>query len=298
MELIWLESFVTLAETCNLRAAASQLGISPTTLSERIAQLESYLGARLLNRSRKGSALTEQGQVFLQDARKLLQSWSDISTHVQIMDSTPSSSLRIVFQDRSPVPVVCRFLDDFLMRHPDITPCLYSDQDIALEDGLLSGRVDLYFAYAPQITNPVLARRPVFSTRLGVLLPTSHRLAWKPSLSLKELDGETLILYPETLDPSLRSLELAAIRASGIRYNLFKGELSPMYYSFPVSMGQGVAMIPWLMRTHKPPRVASIPLSDPLCQCTIDMVYSLENSNPALLTFLREYGDRTGVDDL
>lgn len=299
MESCWLEAFAALAETCSIRTAAAQLGISPATLSERVAALEAYLGVKLFDRGAKGSQLTEQGTLYLRDARQLLSDWRSIVDQVRAMDSHPIGFLRMAFQEKALPPVVGRFLDEFLLRHPDVRPSLFNDQEISIAEGLNSEQLDLYFAYQPQDASCTgLVRRPVFRTRLCALVPSDHRLAWKQSISLSELDGETLLIYPETRETSLRDWELEALRASGIRYSLFDGHTSPLYYTLTVQMGQGVAICPWLLRGHNPRRTTFLPLTDPMCQCTIDMLYHPENKNPALRLFLEEFGDREGEDDL
>ncbi len=299
MELSWLEAFLALAETGSIRTAAAQLGISPATLSERVSALEAHLCVKLLDRGSRGTVLTEQGKLYLVDARKLLNNWQSILQQVQPLDTHPVSFLRMAFQEKALPPVVGRFLDQFLIRHPDVTPSLYNDQDVGIADGLGGGMVDLYFAYSPRESFCAnLVRRPVFRTRLGVLVSNKHSLAWKNSISLSELDGETFLIYPETRETSLRERELDALRASGIRYSLFEGYASPLYYTLLVQMGQGVAICPILLRGHFPRYTTLLPLTDPLCQCTIDMLYHPENDNPALRLFLEEFGDQEGEDDL
>lgn len=297
MELSWLEAFLALAETGNVRAAAAQLGVSPSTLSERVAALEEYLNVKLLDHRARRTTLTEQGLLYLDDARALLERWQVILEQVRTMDTRPVRCLRLGIQGRMLPPLVGRFLDQFLARYPDITPSLYNDQEIGLADGLGSGKVDLYFAYSPQEAFCAnLSRRPVFHTRLGALVPNRHELAWKSSISLSELDGETFLLYPETRTTSLRERELAALRASGIRYSLFEGHVSPLYYTLPVQMGQGVAICPMQLQGHTPRYTTLLPLTDPLCQCSIDMLWLPDNDNPALRLFLEEFGTQEGED--
>ena len=305
MELCWLEAFLALAETRSIRNAAAQLGVSPATLSDRVTALENHLGVKLLNRGTQGTDLTEQGKLYMTDARKLLSEWQNILRQVQPLDVRPTQILRIAFQEKVLPPVVGRFLDQFLVRHPDIVLSLYNDQDVGIADGLGvtdssdKGRVDLYFAYSPpESLCAGLVHRPVFHTRLGVLVPNKHPLVWKKAVSLQELDGEIFLIYPETQERSLRERELDALRASGIRFSLFGGYMSPLYYSLPVQMECGVAICPMLMRGHVPRYTTLLPLTDPLCQCSIDMLYHPENDNPTLRLFLEEFGDQEGVDDL
>lgn len=297
MELCWLEAFLALAETGSIRAAAARLGVSPSTLSERVSALEEQLGVKLLDRRSRKTALTGQGELYLDEARALLERWQTILEQVRTMDTRPVRCLRLAFQGRILPPLVGRFLDQFLLRHPDITPSLYNDQEIGIADGLGSGKVDAYFAYSPQEAYCAsLSRRPVFRTCLGALVPNRHSLAWKSSISLSELDGETFLLYPETCVTSLRERELSALRAAGIRYSLFEGHLSPIYYTLPVQMGQGIAICPMQLQGHTPRFTTLLPLTDPLCRCSIDMLWHPENDNPALRLFLEEFGTQEGED--
>jgi DNA-binding transcriptional LysR family regulator len=299
MESNWLKAFAALAETHSVRKAAARLQVSSATLSERVAALESYLGVNLFDRGVKGSELTEQGRLYLQDAYQLLNAWEVIVEQLRTMDSRPIHFLRLAFQEKVLPPVVARFLDEFLPRHPNIELSLYNDQEIDFAQGLNSGQVDLCFAYCPQGPSYVgLTRRPVFYTQLCALLPGDHRLAWKRSVCLSELDGETLLIYPETRDTSLRDRELEVLRVSGIRYSLYENHVSPVYYTLLVQMGRGIAICPGLLRGHNPRHTVFLPLTDPTCQCSIDMLYQPNNNNPALRLFLKEFGEREGEDDL
>lgn len=139
----------------------------PATLSERVSALETYLCVKLFERGAKGSELTEQGKLYLRDARRLLGDWKHIVDQVRTMDSHPIGFLRMAFQEKALPPVVGRFLDEFLPRHPDIEPSLFNDEEVGIAEGLNSRRVDLYFAYCPQEAACAgLVQRPIFRTRM------------------------------------------------------------------------------------------------------------------------------------
>jgi DNA-binding transcriptional LysR family regulator len=72
MELRHLRCFITVAEELHFSRAAERLNIEQSPLSRTIKQLENNLGVRLLERTPRGARLTWAGQVFLEDARRVL----------------------------------------------------------------------------------------------------------------------------------------------------------------------------------------------------------------------------------
>lgn len=73
MKLNQLEIFVTVVETGSFSAAAVELGCTQSRVSHAIAELESELGTRLLNRSHAGSLPSDAGHRVLEKARQMLR---------------------------------------------------------------------------------------------------------------------------------------------------------------------------------------------------------------------------------
>ncbi|WP_076417295.1 LysR family transcriptional regulator [Colwellia sp. UCD-KL20] len=78
MEFYHLRSFVVVAKTGNLTAAAKQLCTTPPAISAHIKSLEEELKTPLFERSSKGMALTEKGKLLLPKAEKTLNSAIDM----------------------------------------------------------------------------------------------------------------------------------------------------------------------------------------------------------------------------
>jgi DNA-binding transcriptional LysR family regulator len=72
MRLRQLEYFVAICEYGSFNAAAEQLLVAQPSLSQQIRALEREVGAELLERGRKGVALTAAGRVFLPRAQSVL----------------------------------------------------------------------------------------------------------------------------------------------------------------------------------------------------------------------------------
>lgn len=74
-----IRSFVTVAETGSLSAAARRIGISQPTLGRHIAELERALGVTLFLRGRKGYSLTEQGAALFERGKAVSEHASAFS---------------------------------------------------------------------------------------------------------------------------------------------------------------------------------------------------------------------------
>jgi DNA-binding transcriptional LysR family regulator len=74
MELTWLEDFLALNATMNFSKAALVRNVTQSTFSRRIQNLESWIGAPLVDRSTFPAALTEAGKAFRATAEDIVQS--------------------------------------------------------------------------------------------------------------------------------------------------------------------------------------------------------------------------------
>lgn len=287
----WLEAFIALAETHSIRTASARLGTSPATLSDRISALEEYLGVKLLNRDASGSTLSERGQIYLPDAIHLLKSWGRITTQARMLNDTPSSRLRMVIQGHLlPPPPLDAFLKRFLMQNYHVIPEMYDDRELGIEEGLHGGKLDLYFAFCPSsLEFPGISHQTVYTTRLCALVPVNHRLAKREAISLSDLDGETLLLSPETKVPYLRARELDALQTAGVRYFTLDGHFTPRLQDLLVSVERGVALLPHSQCFPVAGVTTVLPLTDPSCQCSMEMLYLSDAVNPVLWQFLDEF---------
>ncbi len=289
METEQLREFVLVAETGSLRSAAARLGLSPAALSAHMAALEESLGVRLLERNSHGARLTEQGRLFERDAAQLTGDWDKLRSRLASLDDSAGRRLRVAVAGQSMPPRLGPFLDIFNLRYPDVRLSLLDDRETGIADGLGDG-ADLYFAYAAEAPAGT-ERRSVYSTALCVLVPQSHRLAYRTRVSLRELEGERFILTPETRENSLRERERALLAGSGIAFSLYDEPVSPTWYQLLVPIGKGLAFCPWVARDLVPPGSAVLALSDEGCAIPLYMLFRPDNPNPLLGRFREEFGE-------
>jgi DNA-binding transcriptional LysR family regulator len=112
--------FVRVCATRNLSAAGREFGLSPAASSARMAQLEKRLGARLLHRTTRQIALTQDGETFLERALALLEAAEQAASSVGEASAQPQGLLRVAasvsFGRLHIVPALAQFLE----RYPGI----------------------------------------------------------------------------------------------------------------------------------------------------------------------------------
>uniref|UniRef100_UPI0031018AFA LysR family transcriptional regulator n=1 Tax=Neorhizobium sp. EC2-8 TaxID=3129230 RepID=UPI0031018AFA len=88
MEVKWLEDFLALAKTLNFSKAAEERHVTQSAFSRRIRQLESWVGASLIDRATYPSRLTEAGARFVLVAEQTLQALYQARRNLQVEDGT------------------------------------------------------------------------------------------------------------------------------------------------------------------------------------------------------------------
>ena len=73
LSLLWLQAFVAVARSDTLQDAAARAGLSTSTLSSHLRNLENHLGASLFDHSKRPLVLTANGQRFLHHAEAVLE---------------------------------------------------------------------------------------------------------------------------------------------------------------------------------------------------------------------------------
>jgi DNA-binding transcriptional LysR family regulator len=90
-----MDAFVRVVETGSFVAAAERLGISTSSLSRLIAELEQHLGARLLNRTTRRLSLTESGQSYYERCVVLLADLAEAEALAGQAAAEPRGTIRL-----------------------------------------------------------------------------------------------------------------------------------------------------------------------------------------------------------
>lgn len=131
-----LRFFVTVADSPSLAAAARELDVSRSAVTQRLRQLEARLGCLLLERSTRHLRLTEEGRLLLDRSRSLLTDLDDITGILNLRRNVISGHLRIAAPLGFGRRYVTPMLADFRERHPSVDVSLtLTDRPVIAEEG-------------------------------------------------------------------------------------------------------------------------------------------------------------------
>ena len=186
-----METFVRVVETGSFSAAARQLRVGQPAVSKSVAQLEEFLGVRLLVRSTHGLAPTEAGLVYLSRARRALEEAAEAELAARGAGAGLKGRLRIsaavTFARIHLIPL----LPKFLARNPDL------DLEIILDDrqvDLVQEGIDVALRMGKLTDSALTARRIAKCRRLVLGTPAYFDRAGIPSTPA-ELGRHRAIIY-------------------------------------------------------------------------------------------------------
>ncbi len=133
-----MAAFVRAVDARGFSAAAPGLGLTPSAVSKLVTRLETRLGARLLQRTTRAIHLTSEGEVFYEQARRIVDEIETLERRIADRRGTPQGLLRVTtslaFATHQLTPVMA----EFLARHPAIQVALLPSDRVVdmVEEGI------------------------------------------------------------------------------------------------------------------------------------------------------------------
>lgn len=119
LELADLDAFAAIVRHRNFRRAARERGVSASTLSQSVRDLEERLGVRLLNRTTRSVTPTEAGERLAARLTPIFAEVSEALDEVNGFRDTPTGTLRLNVPGAAQ-PILAPMIARFLSRHPGI----------------------------------------------------------------------------------------------------------------------------------------------------------------------------------
>ena len=191
MKMDGLVIFVAIVEAGSISAAARRLGLAKSVVSERLAELERTLGSRLIQRTTRKLALTEDGQTFLPRAQQILFQAHEAAAEMAERRGTLAGPLRVSGPVGFGILHLGPALNHFLREHPEI------DLTLELDDGFVDAAAsgfDAVIRHGPVGDTRLVAKRLAKTRRVLVASPAYLAEKGNPR-TLADLSAHNAVLY-------------------------------------------------------------------------------------------------------
>jgi DNA-binding transcriptional LysR family regulator len=173
-----METFIRVVETGSFSGAARQLRVGQPAVSKTVAQLESYLGVKLLTRSTRGLTPTEAGLGYFERAKRAIEEADEAELAARGAGTGLKGRLRVCAAVTFARIHLIPLLPQFLAQHPDL------DLEVVLDDrqiDLVQEGIDVALRMGKLLDSTLTARRIGRCKRLVLGTPGYFERAGTPA---------------------------------------------------------------------------------------------------------------------
>lgn len=190
--------FEIVAQTQSIRAAAEVLHIAPSAVSRAVQQLEEEVEVILFNRTTRGLHLTAAGEALLASMQRWKRETQQLTDDVRSFKGVRLETIRVAVAEVATYELLPQAFASVRQRVPGLSLSLLVGDTQLVLDSMLNASADIGILISTPQKVPL---HSIWSMRdpVGLVVPPSHRLAARPSVTLDECLDEQLILPAEPL---------------------------------------------------------------------------------------------------
>lgn len=280
IELRHLRYFLAVAETENFTRAAERLRISQPSISQQITQLEHALRTPLFRRIGKRVFLTEAGAAFRKSAEIVLRKLDDACASVGNIAGLLSGRVDLAVIPALHFAWIPPILGAMARDYPGITVGVQELASSGVETEVESGRVDIGLGlithHSPNIRYERLVSQP-----FSLIVAANSPCAAQRRVKLKALDGQRLVLLPESFDMR-RAADAVLLHARVHPRVMFETDSIDTVLSSVLHTGIPTLLPQIVLRGRDMPGLCAVPLSDKTRTIDFGILWpAANNADPA-----------------
>ena len=198
MNLKSLKVFCDIVSRRSFSKAAADNGLSQSSASQVVGQLEAHLGVRLIDRSTRPPAATREGQIFYEGCRKILAAYDALEDQVRTLHDEVAGRVRVAAIYSVGLHHMSRYVQEFMSRHPKANVRLeYLHPDRVLES-VEQGQADIGIVSYPRSTR-TLEAEPWRDEPMVLICAPGNPFAGRVQVALGELHGQRMVAFDSDL---------------------------------------------------------------------------------------------------
>ena len=274
MELRQIRSFLSIAETLHFGRTAELIHISQPALSLQIRALEEEVGVRLFERNRRKTTLTAAGFAFRDDAAAALSQLEQAIRRARLAAHGKLGLLRIGFVSTAGSEIVPDIVRQFRELNPEVEFSLRNILTAEQVQMLETGSLDIGFLRLPIGGHSALDVVTVHREPFVLVVPSSHKLAKRKRVRLREVSGQDFVMYERTYAPGFHDRIIGMLRDAGIVPNVSQtaGEMATLISLVDAHMG--IAILPASTVKHSVASVVACEILDRIPRSEIGIAVS------------------------
>lgn len=246
MEFHQLRDFLAVASTGSFSKAARNCRVAQPSLSKAIQRLETEVGEKLFVRSKRQAVLTPAGEILRRHASRILAEIEQTKRELADTNALRRGKVHIgVLPTISPY-FLPRVLAQFIQKFPAIQIEVVEETTADLLKLIEGWELDLALVSLPLPKDAALEKETLFREELLLAVPSTHQLAIKPKVAVKDLDCERFILMKE--GHCLADQVLTFCEKSGLNLQIVLKTSQIETVQALVIEGLGVSLVPQMAR--------------------------------------------------
>jgi DNA-binding transcriptional LysR family regulator len=281
MEMRELRSLVLLAQQLHFGRTARLLNLSQPALTKQIRLIEEELGCSLFQRGKHGTKLTSAGELFLKQAKPIVNDFDQLIEAGRRLSRGDSGRLRIGFGFHT-FELVPRLIARLRQLAPAVEVSLRDMSTAEQNEALRMGRIDAGFVRAPAAKE--FETMPVINDRLILVTSTDSRIPEKATL--RDCAAEPFILISNERAPTFRRHAVALCAKFGFHPRVIQDTNEVTTSLALVRANLGVTLIPQSFGTAHIKGVRVHELNDPAASWAVSAAWRRDDTNPVLKRFI------------
>ena len=282
--------FIAVANLGQVSRAAMELNVSQSAVTTAVKQLEEIVGVALFHRHAAGVALTYEGNIFLDHARRIVAAVDEaVRSPLRLRDDV-QGILRLAMTYTVAGYFLPPYIERFVRAFPNVNLQLTEAPRNVVEDGLVSGTFDLAVLLTSNILDQEgLAYETLLQSRRRLWLSSRHSLLESSSVSLSDVANEPYIML--TVDEASNTAQRYWNRTSYRPKTILRTSSVEAVRSM-VANGMGITILsdmvyrPWSLDGR---RVEVVSLADRIPTMDVGLAWAANvEQNSAVKTF-REF---------